>query len=76
MLLKKKLKWMRAVGKTNEGRQRQALTWSVSEDESENMPPDGKWATAFAAISSKSIHIISDTIFLSKYGNKASVDWR
>lgn len=41
-----------------------------------NMPPDGKWGNSrLQPLEAKVFTIISDIVFLSKYGDKASFDW-
>ena len=74
-VLLKKLKWMRAVGKTNEERQRRALTGSVSEEESKTGHQTASGRQPSQLLAAKVFPVISDMLFLSKYGSKASSDW-
>ena len=56
-------------------RERETTTWSIKEEESKTCHQMVRGATPLQPLEAKAFTIISDTVFLSKFSNKASFNW-
>lgn len=55
-------------------RERETATWSINKEK--NMLPDGKWDNSrLQPLEAKASTLISDIVFLSKYGDEPFFDW-